>query len=103
MQLDWDEPITTDRTEVYWYQDSPDGSNSGVKRPATWILQYWDDTVQDWVDVSNPSGFATELNQYNVTTHDAVTTTAMRVTVETRPDAVGTGALQWKVFEVEEP
>ena len=103
MQLDWDEPITTDRTEVYWYQDSPDGSNSGVKRPATWILQYWDDTVQDWVDVSNPSGFATELNQYNVTTHDPVTTTAMRVTVETRPDAVGTGALQWKVFEVEEP
>jgi hypothetical protein len=53
--------------------------------------------------VSNPSGFATELNQYNVTTHDAVTTRAMRVTVETRPDAVGTGALQWKVFEVEEP
>jgi PKD repeat protein len=99
MQLDWDEPITTDRTEVYWYQDSADGSNSGVKRPATWILQYWDDAVQNWVDVANPSGFATELNQYNVTTHDPVTTTAMRVTVQTRSDAVGTGALQWKVFE----
>jgi PKD repeat protein len=103
MQLDWDEPITTDRTEVYWYQDSPDGSNSGVKRPATWILQYWDDTAQDWVDVSNPSGFGTELNQYNVTTHDAVTTAAMRVTVETRADADAVGALQWKVFEPEGP
>jgi PKD repeat protein len=102
MQLDWDEPITTDRTEVYWYQDSPDGSNSGVKRPATWILQYWDDAVQNWVDVANPSGFGTALNQYNVTTHDPVTTTAMRVTVQTRSDAVGTGALQWKVFEVDD-
>jgi hypothetical protein len=28
MQLDWDEPITTGRTEVYWYQNSPDGSNT---------------------------------------------------------------------------
>ena len=99
MQLDWDEPITTDRTEVYWYQDSPDGSNSGVKRPGSWILQYWDDTVGDWVDVSNPGGFGDELNQYNVTTHDPVTTSAMRITVETREDAVGVGALQWKVFE----
>jgi hypothetical protein len=53
-------------------------------------------------DVANPSGFGTELNQYNVTTHDAVTTTAMRVTVQTRSDAVGTGALQWKVLEVDD-
>jgi PKD repeat protein len=102
MQLDWDEPITTDRTEVYWYQDSADGSNSGVKRPAEWILQYWDDDTDDWVDVANPSEYAIELNQYNVNTHDPVTTTAMRVTVETRSDAVGVGALQWKVFEPED-
>lgn len=99
MQLDWDEPITTDRTEVYWYQDSQDGDGVGVKRPGEWILQYWDAAIEDWVDVANPSGFETELNQYNVTTHDVVTTTAMRVTVETREDAVGVGALQWKVFE----
>jgi hypothetical protein len=34
-----------------------------------------------------------------VTTHDPVTTSAMRITVETLEDAVGVGALQWKVFE----
>jgi hypothetical protein len=49
--------------------------------------------------VSNPSGFGDDLNQCNVTTHDPVTTSAMRITVETREDAVGVGALQWKVFE----
>lgn len=101
IQLNWDEPVETDRSDLYWYQDSADGSNSGVKRPAEWVIQYWDDTVGDWVDVANPSGYGTELNQYNTTTHDAVTTTAMRVTVETRADAVGVGALQWKVFVVE--
>jgi hypothetical protein len=101
MQLDWDEAITTDRSEVYWYQDSQDGDGVGMKRPAEWVLQYWDEAAQAWVDVSNPSGYGTALNQYNVTTHDAVTTTAMRVTVETRSDAVGVGALQWKVFQPE--
>jgi hypothetical protein len=99
MQLTWDEPIQTDRSDVYWYQDSPDGSNSGVKRPGSWVLQYWEASTQAWVDVSNPSGYGTELNQYNSTTHDAVTTTALRITVETRSDAVGVGALQWKVIE----
>jgi hypothetical protein len=99
MQLTWDEPIQTDRSDVYWYQDSADGSNSGVKRPGTWILQYWDASTQAWVDVSNPSGYGTALNQYNTTTHDAVTTTALRITVQTRSDAVGVGALQWKVIE----
>jgi len=92
MQLDWDEPITTDRTEVFWYDDG-----GGVRAPGEWILQYWDGSA--WVEVANPSGYATELDQYNVTTHDAVTTTAMRVTVQTAAGADATGALQWKVFE----
>ena len=102
MQLTWDEPIETASSDVYWYQDSPDGSNSGVKRPATWVIQYWDDAAQAWVDVGNPSGYGTELNQYNSTTFDAVTTTALRATVETRSDADAVGALQWKVWEIED-
>jgi PKD repeat protein len=94
MQLDWAEPITTDRTEVYWYDD-----NGGVRAPGSWILQYWDDAAQAWVEVANSSGYGTEINQYNVTTHDPVVTTAMRVTVQTAAGATATGALQWKVFE----
>jgi hypothetical protein len=50
------------------------------------------------VAVPNPSGYGTAINQYNVTTHDAVTTTAMRVTVQTAAGATAVGALQWKVF-----
>jgi hypothetical protein len=48
------------------------------------------------------AGYGTGLTQNNVTTHDAVTTTAMRAAVETRSDADATGALQWKVFVVED-
>lgn len=92
MQLNWDEPITTDRTEVYWYDD-----NGGVQVPGSWVLQYWDGSA--WVEVMNPSGYATEVDQYNVTTHDPVTTAAMRVTVQTAEGVTAVGARQWKVFE----
>ena len=92
MQLDWAEPITTDRTEVFWYDDG-----GGVLVPASWVLEYWDDTAGDWVEVANPSDYGTAADQYNVTTHDPVTTSRMRVTVVA--SGVGVGALQWKVFE----
>jgi PKD repeat protein len=94
MQLDWADPITTDRAEVFWYDDG-----GGVQVPGSWVLQYWDGSA--WVEVPNPSGYATEADQYNVTTHDAVTTTAMRVTVQTAEGVAAVGALQWKVFEPE--
>ena len=94
MQLNWDEAVTTNRTEIYWYDDG-----GGVQVPGSWVLQYWDGSA--WVEVPNPSGYATEISQYNVTTHDAVTTTAMRVTVQTAAGVTAVGALQWKVFAPE--
>jgi PKD repeat protein len=101
MQLTWSEPVTVDSSDVYWYQDSADGSNSGVKRPSEWMIQYWDDDAGDWVEVGNPSEYGTLLNQYNHTTFDVVPTTALRATVQTRSDAVGVGALQWKVYQTD--
>ncbi|HET6755653.1 MAG TPA: PKD domain-containing protein, partial [Jiangellaceae bacterium] len=92
IQLNWTEPIQTDRTEIFWYDDG-----GGVQVPGSWVLQYWDGSA--WVEVSNPSGYATEVDQYNVTTHDAVTTTAMRVTVQTAAGVTAVGALQWKVIQ----
>lgn len=64
-----------------------------VKRPDTWILQYWDDSTQEWV--------GTELNRYNATTHGR-DRQAMRVTVELR---AGRGRRRFPavvVFQVED-
>jgi PKD repeat protein len=94
MTLEWDEPITTDRSELFWYDDG-----GGVQAPGSWVLAYWDGSA--WVEVPSPSGYETEIDQYNVTTHDAVTTTAMRVTVQTAVGVTAVGALQWKVFAPE--
>ena len=86
MQLDWAEPVTTDRTEIFWYDDG-----GGVQVPGSWVLEYWDGSA--WVDVPNPSGYATEVDQYNVTTHDPVTTTRMRVTVQTAEGVTAVGCV----------
>jgi X-Pro dipeptidyl-peptidase len=96
IELAWDEPQEISVSDIYWLQDSADGSNSGVKRPAEWSTQYWDGA--QYVDVANPSGYGTALDQYNRTTFDQITTTRLRANVETRTDAVGVGALEWRVY-----
>src|SRR5690606_3404958 len=63
VELTWDEPRQLSVSDLYWFQDSQDGSNSGVKRAATWSLDYWDGA--GWVPVPNPSGYGDALNQYN--------------------------------------
>jgi len=84
---------------MYWFQDVADTVNGGVKRPQEWHIEYWDGS--GWVEVGNPSEYGLALDQYNRTTFDRVTTTRIRAVLETRPDAGGTGALEWKVYSVE--
>ncbi len=99
VQYTWDAPVRVDGSDMYWFQDSTDGDGVGVKRAAEWVIQYLDG--EDWVDVANPSGYGTLLDQYNETTFDPVTTTGLRAVMETRDDADGVGALQWKVYSAE--
>lgn len=95
VQLNWPDPVTVSTSHIYFFQDTADGSNDGVKRPASWHLQYWDGAA--WVDVDDPSGHPTALEQYNATTFTPVSTTGLRANVTTRSDADGVGVLQWRV------
>jgi hypothetical protein len=95
VQLTWPSPVTVSTSRMYFFQDTADGSNSGVKRPASWNIQYWNGG--SWVNVSSPSGYPTQLNQYNTTTFNPVTTTQLRANLTTRADAAGVGALEWQI------
>jgi hypothetical protein len=68
--------------------------NGGVRAPASWRIQYWDGTA--FVDVANPSGYGTAINQYNRTTFGSVTTTRMRAVLQSGAGSVG--ALEWKLY-----
>jgi hypothetical protein len=75
---------------MYFFDD-----NGGVRVPASWRIQYWDGTA--FVDVANPSGYGTTINQYNRTTFSAVTTTRMRAVLQSGVASVG--VLEWKLYE----
>jgi hypothetical protein len=90
-QLDWEHPVKVDSADVYFFDD-----NGGVRVPASWKLQYWDGEA--FVDVASPSEYGTAEDAYNTVTFDAVTTTRMRLVLESGEASVG--LLEWKVFAV---
>jgi hypothetical protein len=101
IQLDWDRPVRIDGSEMYFFQDVPDEVDAGVKAPASWSIQYWDG--EQFVDVGDPSGYGTALDQFNETTFDPVTTTRLRATLQSQTfsGAGGVGVLEWRVRAVQ--
>jgi hypothetical protein len=99
VQLDWDEPVRVDSASMWFFQDAPPGADGGVQAPASWSIQWWDGA--QFVDVTNPSGFGTGLDQFNEASFDPVTTTRLRANLIARPNQAaeeGIGVREWQVF-----
>jgi len=90
MELDWSQPITTNGTSVYFADDG-----GGLQLPANWVVQYWDGT--QFTNVPNASTYPEADNVFNAVTFDPVTTTKLRVVMQSAPTAGGVGAIQWVV------
>jgi hypothetical protein len=99
IQYQWERPVRLEASAIFWFQDTPDGTTGGVKRPAEWTIEYREG--RRWVTVPDASGFGTDLNRYNRTTFSPITTTRLRATLTPRDDAAGVGALQWRVYTAE--
>jgi hypothetical protein len=95
----WDSPVRVQATGIYWFQDTPDGEEGGVKRPASWSLEYLDG--RDWAPIPDTDSLGTALDRYNRASFDPVTTTGIRAVLRPRDDAEGVGALRWRVLAVE--
>jgi hypothetical protein len=89
IELDWNSPITTNGTEIYWADDG-----GGLLPPSSWVVQYWNGSA--WADVSNQSGEPTAINQFNQVSFDPVTTSKLRVTMQSNGTA-SVGVIQWVV------
>ena len=90
IELDWTQPITTNGSSVYFLDDG-----GGVRLPASWVVQYWNGSA--WVDVSNPSPstYPAADNTFNGVSFDPVTTTKLRVSLQSGLGSVG--VIQWVV------
>jgi hypothetical protein len=101
VQLDWPRPVKIEASQMYFFQDVPDSVDGGVKRPASWSIEYWDGV--GFVELPNASGYPTALDEYNLTTFDPILTTRLRATLisQTFSGAGGVGVLEWKVKAVQ--
>ncbi len=91
VQYDWSRPISTDKIDVYWWDD-----NRGVRLPKACRLLYWDG--ESFVPVSNPSGLEVVGSKYNTTTFGEVRTSKLRLEIDSN-DIYSTGILEWKVYD----
>ncbi|HLI58042.1 MAG TPA: NEW3 domain-containing protein [Solirubrobacteraceae bacterium] len=89
VEYDWKNPIMIDSTAVYWAWDG-----GGLQVPSSWTVQYWNGSA--WTDVSGQSGDPTALNQFNWATFDPVTTTRLRLSMQSTGTA-SVGIVQWMV------
>ena len=87
--LTWSAAQSLSSADVYFFDD-----NGGVRLPASWKLQYWNGTA--YVDVAGASGYPTALNQYNHVTFTPVSTTRLRVLLQSGTASVG--LLEVKAF-----
>jgi DUF1680 family protein len=91
VQYDWTQPVSTNRIDVYWFDD-----RRGVHLPRACRLTYWDGSR--FVAVPNASGLGVEANKYNSTTFGEVTTSGLRLEFD-GDGRSSTGILEWRVYD----
>jgi len=89
-ELTWSSAVTLNRAQVYFFDD-----NQGIDLPASWRLQYWNGSA--YVDVPGASGYPVVGNQYNQVTFTAVSTTRLRVLLQSATN-FSVGLLEVKAF-----
>ncbi|MEV4802419.1 Ig-like domain-containing protein [Nonomuraea sp. NPDC049421] len=91
VQLEWPEPVRVNKADVYFFDDG-----GGVRVPASWKIQQWDG--DSFEDVTGAASYPTAADAYNTVAFDTVTTSRLRVQLESGGASVG--LLEAKVYEV---
>ncbi|MFI6482220.1 hypothetical protein ACIBH1_30110 [Nonomuraea sp. NPDC050663] len=80
VQLTWGSAQRLTSAQVYFLDDG-----GGVRLPASWKLQWWNGGA--YTDI--PGTYARALNAYNTVTFSEVSTTRLRVVLQSGPASVG--------------
>jgi DUF1680 family protein len=91
VEYEWTRPISTNKIEVYWFDDS-----RGVRLPKTCRLKYWDGKALVPVEASLDLGVA--RNKFNSTTFTEVQTSRLRLELDSNGN-FSTGILEWRVLD----
>ncbi len=82
VDLTWTTAQPIRAAEVYFFDDG-----GGVRVPASWRVQSWNGSA--YVDVAGASGYPVAVDRYNSVTFTAVSTTRLRVLLQSGAGSVG--------------
>ena len=91
VEYDWSRPVSTKQIEVYWWED-----RQGVHLPKACRVKFWDGN--GFVEITNAAGLGVEGDKFNVTTFDEVTTSKLRLEMDS-DGQFSTGILEWRVLD----
>jgi uncharacterized protein len=91
IQYNWDQPVTTDEISVFFYN-----FDNLVKLPQAYRIKYWDG--ESFVQVTDSKGSGLVNNQFNSTTFNEVTTTRLRLEIDS-VERFMSPVLEWKVLK----
>ena len=98
----WAEPVEILQSSVYFWTDT-ETPGDNVHVPASWVIQYWDETAEDWTEVTLLEGEAYTClnNKINTVKFKPVRTSKVRLYMQaagngTTYSALGVG--EWEVY-----
>jgi len=93
VQYEWKQAISTKEIAAFWWDYT-----KTIPLPVAYRIQYWNGS--SFVPVQNPSGLGLVSSQFNTTTFDEVSTTKLRLEMDSVERFVPT-LVEWKVIESE--
>ena len=96
----WGSEVIIDSTDLYLWYDGTEGeyTSGGILVPKSVEFEYLD-AEGNWKSVPNAEGLGREMDKFNKTTFDPITTTALRVKLNKQAnDYNGVGIMEWKVY-----
>jgi DUF1680 family protein len=96
VRRNFDAPLKVSECSVYWFDESPLKSGD-IRLPKSWRLMYL--SGKEWKEVEKPSGYGIEPDTFNKVTFQPVTTTAMRLEVQTQDGKIryAMGIYEWSI------
>lgn len=89
LQYEWRQPVRIKEITLFWWN-----YDNTIRLPEAYRISWWDG--HQFVPVKDPSGMGLLNNQYNTTTFDEVTTTRLRLDVDS-VDRWTSTLMEWKV------
>ena len=104
LRYTWMEPIQMNQVNVYFWTDT-DTPGGGVHVPASWTVLYWDETLEDWEEVTPLEGeeFTCTKGAVNSVKFQPVTTSKLKLVMQAASNGTRYSALgvtEWEVMGV---